>query len=360
MNSGEITSRLVRCANSLLGHMRGGLAHVNILSSILFAGLSGSAVADTSALGSVFAPAMKKAGYTSAFTAAVTAASSIIGPIIPPSIIMVIYAYVMKLSVPALFAAGCIPGLLMGGGLMAATWFLAKKRNFPRRPRADIKEVSNSFVSAFLPLLTPLIILGGILSGIFTLTEAAGAAVIYALILCLFVLKSLKLKDLPEIFFKSVLTSSNVLLIIGAAVAFAWITSLSQIPVHLGSWVAALDAPSWILFLVANILLLIVGMFLDATPAILILGPILQPTMVNLGMHEVHFAILMCVNVTVGLCTPPMGMVLFVSSSVTGSKIGPILKELAPFWLVHLAVILLLTYVPSISLFLPRLLGYIR
>ena len=265
MNSGEITSRLVRFANSLLGHMRGGLAHVNILSSILFAGLSGSAVADTSALGSVFAPAMKKAGYTSAFTAAVTAAISIIGPIIPPSIIMVIYAYVMKLSVPALFAAGCIPGLLMGGGLMAATWFLAKKRNFPRRPRADIKEVSNSFVSAFLPMLTPLIILGGILSGIFNPTEAAGAAVIYALILCLFVLKSLKLKDLPEIFFKSVLTSSNVLLIIGAAVAFAWITSLSQIPVHLGSWVAALDAPSWILFLVANILLLIVGMFLDAT-----------------------------------------------------------------------------------------------
>ncbi len=358
MNQGEITGSLVRFANSVLGHIRGGLAHVNILSSILFAGLTGSAVADTSALGGIFFPAMEKEGFTPRFSAAVTAASSIIGPIIPPSLIMILYAFVMEVSVAAMFAGGFIPGLLMGGALMFTTAILSRKKNFPKREkRAPIKEIGTNFKSAFLPMLTPVIILGGILAGIFTPTEAAGVAVFYALGLTMLVTRTLKPKELPDVFFRAAKSAASVLLVVGAAVAFGWIATVTRLPHMMGAWVAGLDMPVWAVFFFVNCVLLLVGMFLDAAPAILIMGPILGPVMINLGVDPVHFAVVMCVIVTVGLTTPPMGVVLFLAASMTKTKVEVLSKELAPFLLTHLVVIFIVTYVPELVLWLPRLMG---
>ena len=228
MNRGGITTRLVRLSQALIGHLRGGLAHVNILSSILFAGLSGSAVADTSAIGSMLIPAMEKNGYTKRFSAAVTAASSVIGPIIPPSGIMIIYAFVMNVSVAGLFAAGLVPGLMVGFSLMAMTVYLSKKRNYPvASQRASFNEVFISFKGAILPLLTPIIILGGILAGIFTPTEAAAIAAGYAILISVFVLRTLKFKDIPKVLFNAALSSGMILFLVGASTAFATLVSLT-------------------------------------------------------------------------------------------------------------------------------------
>jgi tripartite ATP-independent transporter DctM subunit len=361
MTVGEITTSLVRFANSLLGHVRGGLAHVNILSSILFAGLSGSAVADTSALGSIFFPAMEKDGYTLRFAAAVTAASSVIGPIIPPSLIMILYSFVMETSVAAMFAGGFIPGLLMGGSLMVTSSILAKKYNFPKRAsRALFSEVFVSFKGAILPMLTPVIILGGILGGIFTPTEAAGVAAFYALVLTLFVTRSLNVRDLPAIFYQAALNAASILFIVGASVAFGWITAMSRLPNKLGDWLMTLNSPVWVILLLVVLVLILVGMFLDAAPAILILGPVFAPIMESLGVQQIHFAVLMCVILTVGLVTPPMGVVLFLAATMTKTSVEVLSKELLPFLVTHVIVIFLLTYIPELTLFIPRLLGLIQ
>jgi tripartite ATP-independent transporter DctM subunit len=360
MNQGGITASLVRFSQAIIGHLRGGLAHVNILSSILFAGLSGSAVADTSALGAMLIPAMEKNGYSRRFAAAVTAASSIIGPIIPPSGLMILYAFVMNVSVAALFAGGIIPGLLVGFGLMAITVILSKKRDYPvASRRATFKEFTSAFRAGFLPLLTPIIMLGGILTGAFTPTEAAAVAVGYALILTLFVQKSLKFRELGNIFRTTAINSGIILLLVGAAVAFSSFVSLSQTPQAITKAFLSVSGNKYMALLMVNILLLIVGMFLDAGPAILILGPILAPAMISLGIHPVHFAIIMCVNVTVGLATPPMGLVLFVASSLTGDTVEEIAVEMLPFLAIELAVILLITFVEPVSMAIPRWLGFI-
>jgi len=358
MNVGGITQRLVMFANTLVGHLRGGLAQVNIVSSILFAGLSGSAVADTSALGSILIPAMEKDGYTRRFAAAVTAASSVIGPIIPPSIIMVIYALVMDVSVAGLFAAGLIPGLMMGSGLMIATSIIARKRSFPRREhRASSGELLTAFRGAFFPLLTPLIILGGILSGVFTPTEAAAAAVAYALLISFLVTRTLRLQDLQGMLLRTGVASATVLLVVGTATLIAGSVTLSGFPNILAQFIFGLTENPYLLLLLINILLLVVGMFLDAGPAILVLGPILGPTMLQLDIHPLHFAIIMCVNLTVGLTTPPMGLVLFVASTLTRLPVLQIARELMPFLFVHLIVIVLITYFPALSMTLPKLWG---
>ena len=437
MNRGGITLRLVSFSQALIGQLRGGLAHVNILSSMLFAGLSGSAVADTSALGSMLIPAMEKNGYSRKFAAAVTAASSVIGPIIPPSGIMIIYAYVMEVSVAALFAAGIIPGALVGLGLMGATAMMARSGDFPvagrglDRPEAleapaprenwlarglaivmlavvlmdvlrrilpsgdavaQTAEVDataplfsgwvgfavacalalgillalrpamsvpfrNVAKRAVLPLLTPVIILGGILGGVFTPTEASAVAAFYALVIGLFVLGTLKWRDLPGVFTRSALTSAVVLLLVGAAMAFKTVVSLSRVAEEMAEWILTLSANPLILLFLINLLLFIVGMFLDAGPAIIILGPILGPIFVDLGVHPVHFAIIMSVNLTVGLATPPMGLVLFVASSVSGERVETIARAILPFLAVEVAVIFLITYVPWISMAVPRALG---
>ncbi|SVA61771.1 uncharacterized protein METZ01_LOCUS114625, partial [marine metagenome] len=348
MNRGGITARLIEFSQAIMGHFRGGLAHVNILSSMLFAGLSGSAVADTSAIGSMLIPAMVKNGYTRKFSAAITAASSVIGPIIPPSGIMIIYSYVMGESVAALFLAGIIPGILVGLGLMLMTWVMAQRYDFPvATKRATWSERGNASIKAFFPLLTPVIILGGILGGIFTPTEASAVAVAYALIVSLFILKSMTVRDLPKVLTEAAMVSSVVLLLVGAAMAFKTVVSLSHAPEILAAWILSLsDNPLILLFLI-NLLLFVVGMFLDAGPAIIILAPILGPIFINLGVHPVHFAIIMSVNLTVGLATPPMGLVLFVASSVSGERIESISKAILPFLAVEVVVIFMITYIPA-------------
>ncbi|WP_347831448.1 TRAP transporter large permease [uncultured Planktomarina sp.] len=359
MNRGGITSRLVEFAQAMMGHLRGGLAHVNILSSMLFAGLSGSAVADTSALGSMLIPAMEKQGYTRRFAAAITAASSVIGPIIPPSGIMIIYAYVMGESVAALFLAGIVPGILVGLGLMLTVKFMADRYDFPvASVKYSWNERGKASLKAFFPLLTPIIILGGILGGVFTPTEAAAVAVGYATFIGLFVLKTLRLKDLQNVLTKAAMTSSVVLLLVGAAMAFKTVVSLSHAPEILAVYIVSLSNNPLVLLFLINILLFIVGMFLDAGPAIIILGPILGPIFVSLGVDPIHFAIIMSVNLTVGLATPPMGLVLFVASSVSGERVDAIARAIIPFLLVEIVVIFLITYVPAISMTIPRLTGF--
>ncbi|MDE0112558.1 MAG: TRAP transporter large permease [Albidovulum sp.] len=361
MNRGGITQRLVDFSQVMMGHFRGGLAHVNILSSMLFAGLSGSAVADTSALGSMLIPAMEKNGYSRRFAAAVTAASSVIGPIIPPSGIMIIYAYVMGESVAALFLGGMIPGIMVGVGLMLVTAYLARRNNFPvASARASWRRRGEAGLQAFFPLLTPIIILGGILWGVFTPTEASAIAVAYALVISLFLLKTMTWRDLPKVFIRAGLTSSVVLLLVGAAMAFKAIVGLSHLPEILAAFVVGLSSDPLVLLFLINILLFIVGMFLDAGPAIIILGPILGPIFVDLGVHPVHFAIIMSVNLTVGLVTPPMGLVLFVASSISGVKVESLAKAILPFLAVEIFVIFLVTYFPPISMFVPTVFGFIR
>ncbi len=424
MNRGGITVRLVEFSQAFMGHLRGGLAHVNILSSILFAGLSGSAVADTSALGSTLIPAMEKNGYTRKFAAAVTAASSVIGPIIPPSGIMIIYAYVMGESVAALFLAGIVPGIMVGVGLMVMVRLMADRYELPKAERIVTKDQTISpveywvsfallrlnvggllwllgsnflpegqsgagwalFLAALVaahfilvgyrkrcshdfrmvakkavaPLQTPIIILGGILVGVMTPTEASAIAVAYALVVSFLVLRSMNGRDLIEVLTKSALSTSAVLLLVGAAVSFKTVVSLSHAPEIMSEYILGLSENPLVLLFLINILLFIVGMFLDAGPAIIILGPILGPIFVDLGVHPVHFAIIMSVNLTVGLATPPMGLVLFVASTVSGEKVETIAKAILPFLAVEIFVIFLITYVPAISMTIPRLTGFVQ
>ena len=361
MNRGGITMRLVEFSQAFMGHLRGGLAHVNVLSSMLFAGLSGSAVADTSALGSMLIPAMEKQGYSRKFAAAITAASSVIGPIIPPSGIMIIYAYVMGESVAALFLAGVIPGAMVGIGLMLMVKFMANKYDFPiATNKYTWPERGKASLKAFFPLLTPVIILGGILGGIFTPTEAAAVAVAYALLIGIFVLRSLKISDLSGVITRAGITSSVVLLLVGAAMAFKTVVSLSHAPEQLAAFILTLTSNPLLLLFLINILLFIVGMFLDAGPAIIILGPILGPIFINLGIDPIHFAIIMSVNLTVGLATPPMGLVLFVASAVSGERVEAIAKAILPFLAVEIVVIFLITYIPALSMTIPRLTGFVQ
>ncbi|KQI68571.1 ABC transporter permease [Loktanella sp. 3ANDIMAR09] len=421
MNRGGITMRLVEFSQALIGHFRGGLAHVNILSSFLFAGMSGSAVADVSALGSTLIPAMEKNGYTRRFAAAITAASSVIGPIIPPSGIMIIYAYVMGESVAALFLAGIVPGILVGLGLMLTVRLMADRYDLPKAERivspgqtisrteywvsfallrlnlgylvfalTGLIMTANGFggwmhyavsviavhfgllrlrervspdfrlicKKAVAPLQTPIIILGGILLGVFTPTEASAVAVAYALIVSFFVLRSMTLRDLWAVLSKSALGTAAVLLLVGAAVAFKTVVSLSYAPQIMSDFMLSLSSNPLILLFLINILLFVVGMFLDAGPAIIILGPILGPIFVSLGVDPIHFAMIMSVNLTVGLATPPMGLVLFVSSTVSGERVETIARAILPFLAVEIFVIFLITYIPEISMTIPRLTGF--
>jgi len=305
-------------------------------------------------------PAMEKEGYTRRFAAAVTAASSVIGPIIPPSGIMIIYSYVMEVSVAALFAGGLVPGILVGLGLMGTVAAMARRAGLPEAgQRATWAERGRAATRAVLPLLTPVIILGGILGGVFTPTEASAVAVAYALLIGMFVLRTLKLRDLPDVFLKSAITSSVVLLLVGAAMAFKTVVSLSHVAESLAEWILTLTSNPLLLLFLINVLLFIVGMFLDAGPAIIILGPILAPIFVTLGIDPIHFAIIMSVNLTVGLATPPMGLVLFVAASVSGERVETISKAILPFLAVEVLVIFLITYVPAISMTIPRLLGFV-
>lgn len=358
MNAGGITAAIVRFAQSLVGHMRGGLAQVNVLSSMMFAGISGSAVADASAIGKMLVPEMEKQGYSRPFAAAVTAAAAVIGPVIPPSGIMVLYGFVMNVSIGALFAGGVVPGILIGLGLMGLIRLLAGRYQLPpASPRASWAERGQSFKGAWLALLLPVILLGGMLSGVFTATEAAAVAVAYALFVTVFILRSTGWRELKGIFRATALQSGVILLLVGAAVTLGWLVTVSGLATSIaGSILAVTDNPLLLLFLV-NLLLLVVGMFLDAGPAILILGPVLSPVFTSLGVDPVHFAIIMCVNLTIGLATPPMGLVLFVTASVARVRVEDIVRAILPFLAVEILVLFLITFFPSLVLTLPRWLG---
>ena len=359
MHSGGITRSIVGFSQAMIGHLRGGLAQVNIFSSLLFAGLSGSAVADASALGKIFVPAMSQAGYSRPFAAAVTTASAVIGPIIPPSGIMILYAYIMNVSVAGLFAAGIVPGLLIAVGLMLITSYLASARDLPAASsKANWRERGQAFRGAAPALLTPVILLGGIITGLFTPTEAAAVAATYALLVAVFFMRTLKIKDLLPIFVDSAAQSGIVLLLVGASVAFAWLITVSGLAGLLAGAVEAFADNKLLLLFVLNLLLLLIGMFLDAGPAVLVLGPVLGPVFINMGVDPIHFAVVMCVNLTVGLATPPMGLALFVGASVSGQRVETIARYMLPFLLVEIVVIFLITYFPILSLALPRWLGF--
>lgn len=360
MNRGGISARIVGFAQSMVGHFRGGLAQVNVVDSMLFAGISGSAVADVSALGSIIIPQMQKKGYPKPFAAAITAASAIIGPIIPPSGIMIIYAYVMGESVAALFLAGIVPGILIGVALMITIKLMANHYGLPQaQERATWGDAARAAGAAFWPLMTPVLLMGGILSGVFTPTEAAAVACGYAFFISIFVLRTLTWRDIPGVLTRAGITSAVVLLLVGAAMAFKTVASLAHTPQMLADFILSLsDNPLVLLFLV-NVLLFVVGMFLDAGPAIIILGPILGPIFVSIGVDPVHFAVVMVVNLTVGLLTPPMGLVLFATSAVSGLRVETISRAVLPFLAVEFAVIFLITYVPAITLTLPRLAGFV-
>jgi tripartite ATP-independent transporter DctM subunit len=359
MNQGGITQSIVRFCQSLIGHYRGGLAQVNILSSVLFAGLSGSAVADTSALGKMLIPAMEQNGYSRRFAAAVTAASSVIGPIIPPSGIMILYAFIMNVSVAGMFLAGILPGLMICVGLMIVTNRIAKKRNYPiANKKASWAERGSAFKVSFLPLLTPIILLGGIIAGVFTPTEAAAVAVGYAFIVTLFITNTLRISQLPTILVNAAVQSGTILLLVGSAVTFAWIITVSGLADSLAANIIGITSNVLLLLLIINLFLFAIGMFLDAGPAILILGPVLAPIFISLGIDPLHFAVIMCVNLTVGLATPPMGLVLFVAASVSGEKTENIALEMLPFLAVEAIVIFIITYFPAVTMTLPRLFGF--
>lgn len=357
MNAGGITASIVRFAQSLVGHVRGGLAQVNVLSSMIFAGISGSAVADASAIGKMMIPAMEREGYPRPFASAVTAAAAVVGPIIPPSGIMVLYGFVMNVSVGALFAAGVLPGILIGLALMGTIRLLAKRYHLPlARPRASWTERRAAFKSAWLAMLLPVVLLGGMLSGVFTATEAACVAVAYALFVTIVVTRNVGRTELASIFKATALQSGVILLLVGAAVTLGWLVTVSGLAQNIADTMLKITDDVYLLLFLLNILLFIVGMFLDAGPAILILGPVLSPVFIGLGVDPVHFALIMCVNLTIGLATPPMGLLLFVTASVAKERVENIVRALIPFLVAEVLVIFLITYFPSLVLTLPRML----
>ncbi|MDI3548725.1 MAG: hypothetical protein PWR10_2377 [Halanaerobiales bacterium] len=358
MNQGTITNKLVNFANVLVGRLRGGLAHVNVVGSMFFAGITGSALSDVAALGSMLIPAMEKSGYDKEFSAAVTAASAIQGPIIPPSIPAVLIAAVTGTSTGALFLGGAIPGILLGLFCCIIVAVISKKRQYPKNQEPiTFRIFMASLLQAFLPLLTPIIILGGILAGIFTPTEAAAVSVLYALILTVFAYRAFSLKNLKEILVTTIISTSKIYLIIGTASIFAWILAMENIPTMAANYLSAFSDNQVIALIIINLFLLFWGMWMDTAPSIMVLMPLLLPIASRIGIHPTHLGVIVIVNLMIGLLTPPFGMALFSAQAVSNVTLKGLLKELWPFLVGHLVILALITFVPEISLFLPRLFG---
>ncbi len=361
MNRGGTTQRLIDFAHALVGRVPGGLAHTNIVASMFFGGISGSAVADAAAMGTILVPGMVQKGYPAGFSAAVTAASSTMGPIIPPSIFMVIMGVTTGLSIGGLFAAGVVPGFLLGFTMMGYSWFLAVKRGFPREEGwLTPAQFLRSFWRAFPALLAPGIILGGILGGIFTATEAAAVAVLYAYILGSFVFRELKPKEIPAIFISSGVTTAVLFLIIGMANIFAWVLTAEQIPQRIAEAMLGITKNPYMILLFINMFLIFIGMFLEGGAAIIILAPTLLAVATAVGIEPLHFGLVMVLNIVVGLLTPPLGVCLFVVCGVTGLSLSRITRAVMPFLALEFGVLLLVTYVPDLILIIPRMLGYLR
>jgi len=360
MNKSEITQTIISFANSLVGHIRGALAHVNIVSSIFFAGITGAAVADTAALGTILIPAMVKEGYEEDFSAAVTISSSIIGPIIPPSIVMVIYGVTMKESIAALFAAGFVPGLMIGLSLMLVSYIIARIRGYGRKKRSSLMQIISEGKKALIGLMTPVIILGGILTGVFTPTEAAAVAVVYSMIVGLFVFRTLKLSDFPLMLKRTAITSSVVLLIIGAANIMGWVLAFQRMPQMLADMFLSITNNPYLILLMINVMLLFVGMFMEISASIVLLAPILSPLAQSLGIEPLHFAMVMLVNLNIGLITPPLGQCIFTVCGITNLKMEQVVRATFPFLLAELVVLVLITFFPVITNIVPQMLGYVH
>ncbi|MCP4626096.1 MAG: TRAP transporter large permease [bacterium] len=358
MTRGKIADRLVDFANLVVGRWRGGLAHVNILASMLFAGITGVALGDIAALGSIFIPAMKKQGYDGPFAAAVTASSSIIGPIIPPSMIIVIYGAVTSVSIGALFAAAIIPGILMGLSQMLIVIFLARRREYPKIEIAlTPKKLLLGTQDALVPMMMPAIIIFGILSGVFTPTEAAGMAVLYAFVIASFFYRSLKWRDYGAIFRTAFLFSAKLLLIVGCGSILAWVFGIENVPAKVKGLFYAVSHNKYILLILINLFLILLGMWLDCSASIILFAPMLTPLAMEIGIDPVHFGILMIVNLNIGLLTPPLAVCLFAASDISRDPFGKVVLAVLPFLIASLFTLALVTYVPAITMTLPRLLG---
>jgi len=356
METGGISEKIVRLANALVGFIRGGLAMVVIVATIIFSGLSGSSVADTAAIGSVMIPTMTRRGYSREFSTAVVAAAGGMGILVPPCILMIIYAMLTETSIAQLFAAGFLPAAIMGGGMISITYAIARRRNFPVEAYFSPREVVEAARSAFFPLMMPVIILGGILLGVFTVTESAAVAVLYGFLLTVVVYRQIHLRDLPAIFVKTAVTTGVVALLIAVSTAFGWVMGRERIPHMIAEFIGGISSSPVIFLLATNVLLLITGTFMDGAAAIILMVPILWPIGSALGIHPIHFGIVLTANVGIGMVTPPFGLTLFTACGIGEVGIADIFKDLLPFIAVMIAALLVITYWPAMTLFVPRLL----
>lgn len=358
MNRCGITQRLINFAYVLVGRVPGGLAHTNVVASMLFGGISGSAVADAAAIGSIMVPGMIRNGYGPGFSAALTAAASTMGPIIPPSILMVIMGVTTGMSIGALFVAGIVPGIMLGMGMMLYSYVVAVRRNYPRDTcPLTFKRFFTEFTAAAPALMAPVIILGGILAGIFTPTEAAAVAVLYAFLLGL-AYRTLRWADVKDVLISSGVTTAVLLLIIGTANIFSWVLTAEQIPTRMAQALLGITENPYLILLLINLLLVFVGMFLEGGAAIIILAPTLLAVATQVGIDPLHFGMIMVLNMAVGLLTPPLGVCLFVVCGVTGLPLGRVTRAVLPFLGVEFVVLLLITYIPALVLTMPKMFNY--
>ena len=357
MSQGKMTEQLLRFAVILIGRIRGGLALANVLASMFFGGMTGSAIADVSALGSVEIPMMIKAGYDRRFSAAITSASAIIGPVIPPSIPVVIYAISGNVSVGGLFLAGILPGVMVGLALMVASYVISRKRAYPiREEKISWNEYRSALIEVIPALIMPLIIVGGIISGIFTPTEAAAVSVGYAFVIVVLVNRQVKLSQLPKMLINSGIITAIVMIVAGTATIWGWVIAIEQIPELLA--VTLRNSSPIVFLLLTNLILLIIGTFMDNIPAIIIFAPTLAPIAAKMGIDPLHFGMIVCINTTIGLITPPLGQVLFIASPIAGIRLEELSKEIFVLFLVEVVVLFIVTYVPQITLWIPRMFGF--
>jgi C4-dicarboxylate transporter DctM subunit len=358
MSAGGMTKRLVKFCNVLVGSLRGGLAYMNVVISMVFAGITGAAVADTSAIGSILIPAMEKEGYDSDFSAAVTATSSTIGPIIPPSIPFIIYGVLGEVSIASLFLAGFVPGLLLGLFQMGVIACYARRHRFPQSIRPSLGEAVKVSIDAALVLVMPVIIIGGILSGVFTPTESGCVAVFYAMFISLVVYQDIRLKDLPGILVKTGATSSLVMLVIGTASIFSWLLASEEIPQLVTDTILAATNNKFLILLLMNALLLLIGAFMETTASLIILTPVLLPLMLKIGVDPLHFGVIIVLNLVIGLTTPPVGVCLFIACSIGRTSLENLSRAIIPFLLASIAVLIICTYWEGLIMAVPTVFGY--
>jgi tripartite ATP-independent transporter DctM subunit len=360
MNRTGITDRIFHLAMCIVGRFPGGLGHVNVVASMLFASMSGSAVADAVGLGRIEIRAMTKAGYDRAFAAAITAASTTIAPILPPSISLVIFGVTAGASIGGLFLAGILPGILMGLLLMVVVYLYARRYGYRSEARAGLGEVGRAFVHAFLPLMTPVIIVGGIWGGIFTPSEAGAFAVLYALFLGVVVYSTIRLREVVQVLYESALSSANILFVIAVSALISWLLTMEQVPLHMAAYIVEWSPTPWVFLLLLNGVLLVLGCFMASAPVIIMLTPIILPAAVAMSIEPVHLGMVMVLNLMIGLITPPVGLCLFAVADVAGISPLRLLRALLPFFVPLLIALLTITLVPEISLYLPRLFGFVR